>query len=97
MGISSCPFGTSGFECSFVVYLIPAMLVLGALLFRKNIANDLLAFPFSVIGGSVGGVLIYFVVYASFHVFKYSVLGGILGILVGGFALSNFLGDGETE
>jgi len=94
--VTSCPLGTSGFECSFIIYLVPACLVLGALLFRKNVANDMLDYPFSVIGSSVVGVLAYYIVYAIFHVFKYSLLSGVLGVLVGGFALGFILPDGET-
>ena len=95
--VSSCPFGTSGFECSFVIYLIPAVLVILAILFRKNVANDVLDIPFSIIGSGVSGVLVYYIIFGIFHSFKYSVLGGVIGLIVGGFIAGQFLPDGESE
>lgn len=95
--VTSCPLGTSGFECSFVIYLIPAFLVLGALLFRKNVANDLLGQPFSIIGSSVISLICYYLVYGLFHSFKWSLISGIIGLIIGGFVLAFFLPDGESD
>jgi len=96
MNITSCPFGTSGFECSFIIYLIPAILFIGILLFRKNIANDSFNAPFSLIGSVVPGYIAYFIVYAIFHSFKFSLLAFLITSLIGGFLLAELLGDGET-
>lgn len=95
--VTSCPFGTSGFECSFSIYVIPAVIVIIAILFRKNIANDILDYPFSLIGSSVVGVIAYYIVYGLFGVMKYSLLAGIVGLLIGGFVLGTFMPDGESD
>jgi len=96
MTLTSCPMGTSGFECSFVIYILPALLVLISILFRKNVANDMMDRGFSIIGGSVLSVLTYYILYAIFHSVKYSLGGGIVAMLLGGFLLSNIIGDGEA-
>ena len=97
VNVTSCPLGTSGFECSFVIYLIPAFFIMGAILFRKNIANDVLDMPFSIIGAGAGALIPYYVVYGLFHSFKFSLAAGIVGLLVGGFLAGHFLPDGEAE
>jgi hypothetical protein len=95
--VTSCPFGTTGFECSFAIYLLPAVLVLIAILFRKNVANDLLGWDFSLIGSGVIGVIGYFILYGIFHNIKLSFIGGLALLLIGGFFLAPILGDGSNE
>lgn len=95
--VTSCPLGTSGFECSLVIYLIPGLIVLAAILFRKNIANDLLDMPFSLMGSGALGVLSYYIIYGIFQNLKWAVLAGVIGLLAGGFLAGMFLPDGESE
>lgn len=96
MSITSCPFGTSGFECSFVIYIIPAVFVLVALLFRKNVANDTLGMGFSVLGSTIPSLLAYYILFAFFHSFKWSLIAGLLLFFIGGFLLAELIGDGEA-
>jgi hypothetical protein len=91
----SCPNSLHGFECS-LVYIVGALIVLGAILIRKNVANDLLAMPFSIIGGSAGGLLPYMIIIFMFGSLKWALLIGIIGMIAGGFLLGNTLGDGEA-
>ena len=95
--VTSCPFGTSGFECSFLIYVIPAILVIGAILFRKNVANDVMGHSFSIIGSSIAGVLCYFVMLGIFHSSKWAIIVGVVALVVAGFLTAPFIGDGDAD
>ena len=100
--ITSCPFGLSGFMCSFV-YLIAGGLAILAILFRKNVANDALNMPFSLIGSIAGaeagfiitGGIISLFSPGDFNIIKFGLIAGLGGMMAGGFLLANLIGDGE--
>ena len=77
------------------------ILALGAILFRKNVANDLLNMPFSMIGSIAIGEIAFFVStfgVAGHHlILKWALLSGIVGVLLGGFICGNLFGDGESS
>lgn len=91
----SCIGDLKGFECSFS-YILGALLVMIAIMFRKNIANDLIGTAFSVIGGSIGGLVVYISILFAFGSLKWAFIIGLAGMLIGGFLSGNILGDGEV-
>ena len=95
--ITSCPLGTSGFECSFIIYILPALFVFLGLIFRRSVANDLLDWRFSVIGSSAAAILGHFISYGLFNNLKISLVTGIVLFFIGGFGLGEILPDGEAS
>ena len=89
-------FGTEGL-INHITLLISAAFVLGAMLFRKNVANDIMGFPFSVIGSSAGSILLFIVFDNMFNSIKIPLATGLIGFFAGGFLLASIIGDGETE
>jgi len=89
-------FGTDGI-INHITLIIAAIISLGAILFRKNVANDLLDMPFSIIGAIAVGSILTIIIQNMFDAFKWALLAGIVGCLVGGFIGGNFLGDGESD
>lgn len=74
---------------------IGAAFVLGALIFRKSVANDMLDRGFSVIGASVGGILTFLILNNIFDNLKICIGIGLVAWAAGGFLLAEIIGDGE--
>lgn len=74
-----------------------ALFVLGALIFRKSVANDSLGKGFSVIGSSLLSILSFLVVNNIWNNIKISFVVGLLFWLAGGFLLAEVIGDGEAS
>jgi len=89
-------FGTDGL-ITHITLIIGAVYVLGGLIFRKSIANDILGYPFSVYGSCTAGILLFIILDNTFDVFKISVVVSLIGFFLAGFLLSNILGDGEVS
>lgn len=89
-----CLPGFSGWDCS-LVWIVAILLFFLAAIFRKNVANDLLDMPFSLVGASILGEVAYIISLLILHQIKWGMLIGIAGVLIGGFVL-NFFGDVES-
>lgn len=76
---------------------VGAIFVLGALVFRKSVANDLLEMDFSVIGSSVAGILC-FIILKNILNFKIAVGIGLVAWVAVGFLLPKVLNiDGTAD
>jgi len=73
-----------------------ALFALGAFIFRKVVANDLLGWKFSVAGAIAGGSITFIILDNLFHMIKLSIGLSIAGWLAGGFLLGPILWDGEA-
>lgn len=89
-------FGTEGL-INHLTMIFSAVFALGGLMFRKNIANDLLDIKFSFIGCMVGSMLVFIIMDVFFNNLKVLVVGSLIGWLVGGYFGGIFLWDGEAE
>jgi len=89
-------FGTDGIV-NHLTLIFAAVYVLGALLFRKNVANDLMGYPFSVIGSSALSILLFTILNIFIENFKIPLAISLIGFFVGGFLLAPLIGDGESE
>ena len=89
-------FGTEGIINMWTLIFGAAIALLG-FIFRKNIANDLMDWKFSVIGSIACGSLLFIIMDVLFHDLKVSIGIGIVGWLAGGFLLGSILWDGESE
>ena len=89
-------FGSEGIINPYTL-IFAAVFVLGALVFRKTVANDSMGRGFSFIGASVGGILGYMIIDLSIGSLRYGVGLGLILWLVGGFLLADVIGDGEAS
>ena len=76
---------------------IGAAFVLGAFIFRKSVANDMLDKGFSIIGSCGLGIITFIVINSIFDVLKMSVGIGFVAWLLGGFLLADFIQDGYSD
>lgn len=91
-----CFAGFAGFDCS-ILWIIMILLFFVAAIFRKNIAEDLLGIDFSLIGSSVGGVILFVAMAYITHSMKWSAIIAVGGVLLGGFLGATFLPDGSSD
>lgn len=89
-------FGNKGALIGSLDLFIAAILVLGAFIFRKSVANDLIDRPFSIIGSCVPGVIGFIISHHIFSSLKFPIVIGIFLWLVGGFLLGDLIGDGNA-
>ncbi len=89
-------FGTDGI-INHVTLIFGAIFALGGLIFRKSIANDLLDMQFSFIGSMIGSIPTFIIVDNVFGIFKLTVVGSLIGCMIGGFGLGPILWDGEAQ
>lgn len=92
-----CLPGAEGFTCSIIYLVAIAAFFLSAIL-RKAVSDNF-SMSFSVIGGTVLGIILELVFFYLPFVggVKASVLGAIIGIAAGGFLGGTFLPDVESE
>ncbi len=76
---------------------IAAAFVLGALIFRKSVANDMLDKGFSVIGSCAAGITAFIITSNIFDSLKVSVGIGLFAWVAGGFLLAEIIQDGYTD
>jgi len=74
---------------------VGAAFVLGALVFRKSIANDMLDRGFSVIGSSLLGIVAFLILSNVFDNLKLTIGLSVFVWLAGGFLLADLIQDGE--
>ena len=91
-----CFAGFAGFDCS-LLWIIMIILFFIAAMFRKNIAEGLLDMEFSLIGGSIGAVIVFIIMIYITHSMKWSGVAGLVGVIIGGFVGATFLPDGESD
>jgi uncharacterized membrane protein AbrB (regulator of aidB expression) len=89
-------FGTDGL-INHVTMIFAAVYCLGGFLFRKNVANDLIDWKFSIIGCMIGALLPFIILDAFFDNIKILVVVSLIGWLAGGFGGGLILPDGEAE
>ena len=89
-------FGTSNAIVTPITALVGAVMVLGSMIFRKVVANEVANMPFSVIGSSVPGILS-FLIASNLLPIKWSLLIGLICFFAGGFLVGDLLGDGEAS
>ena len=89
-------FGNNALIGSLELFIV-AIFVLGAMIFRKSVANDMLDRGFSVIGASVGGVLSFLILNGIFDKLKLSIGVGVACWVIAGFLLEELIGDGEAS
>ena len=83
--------------CS-MAWIAFAFLVFVILIARRQADDGFLAgMGFSFIGAIVGGLGANVVLTTLFGSARWSLLGGLLGVIVGGFVLGMFFGDGGYE
>jgi hypothetical protein len=88
-------FGTDGL-INHVTLIFGALYSLGALIFRKSVANDLLDFKFSVIGSIASSMLAFIITDSFFENIKILVVVSLIAFFAGGFGLGEILPDGEA-
>ena len=76
---------------------IAAAFVLGALIFRKSVANDMLDRGFSIIGSCALGIIAFLIATNILDNLKISVGIGVFAWAVGGFLLAEFIQDGYSD
>lgn len=90
--------GTSGFECSFGVWLVMGAIFLATAMFRRLVANELLNMPFSLIGAAIASELAYAITFiVSGHNYKISVVIALAFMIAAGFLIGDKFGEGESE
>lgn len=91
-------FGNKDALIGSVELLFGAIFVIGALIFRKSVANDMMDTGFSVIGASAAGVIGFILCSAVFDFsLKISVVIGLAAWAAGGFLLAEIIGDGYAD
>jgi len=79
-------------------WLVLAFIFLLAMIIRKQTDDGALSgVPYNVIGGVGGGLLTAIIIITFTGAAKWGFLGGIGGIIVGGFLLGIIFGDGGGE
>lgn len=76
---------------------IAAAFVLGALIFRKSVANDMLDRGFSIIGSCAMGIVAFLITSNIFDSLKVSVGIGVFAWVAGGFLLAEVIQDGYSD
>jgi len=90
-------FGNKDALIGSMELLFGAVFVLGAFIFRKSVANDMLDREFSVIGSSALGILTFLILDVAINLsLKFCVGLGLIAWAVGGFLLAPIIGDGEA-
>ena len=91
-------FGNKDALIGSMELLFGALFVLGAFIFRKSVANDMMDRGFSVIGSSAASVLGFILCSAVFNLsLKYSVVIGLVAWTAAGFLLAEIIGDGYAD
>jgi len=88
-------FGTNGLINPLTLIFCGA-LFLGGSIFRKLVANEILGMGFSLIGGTALGSLLFILIDNIFNL-KFAVIGGLVGLMVGGFGGSFIMPDSESS
>lgn len=89
-------FGNENALIGSIDLFIGAIFVLGSLIFRKSVANDILDRGFSVIGSCTLGIITYLIINGLFDNIRLSIGASILACGVGGFLLAEIIMDGES-
>lgn len=90
-------FGNNNALIGSIDLIFGAVFVLGAFIFRKTVANDMMARGFSLLGSTIPGILAYLVASSFLSSLKYSVGIGLIFWAVGGFLLAEILNDGWAD
>ena len=90
-----CYFGMQGFDCSLLWVSMIGIFFIAAMA-RKQI-NDLLNMNFSMIGATVGGIIVYNILIFATHNLKWALLSGIVALFIAGFLSASFMPDAESE
>jgi hypothetical protein len=72
-----------------------AVAVLGAAILRKQINDQ--GYGFSWIGSSAVSIVLFIIGDNIFENIKFPILMGVIGLLAGGFLLSEIIGDGYAD
>ena len=83
------------FDCS-INWGVMILLFFIAAILRKQL-NENLELDFSMIGGTIIGILAFIVMFTFTGNLKWSFFAGVAGIIGGGFVAAPFLGDGSVE
>ncbi len=89
-------FGKTGLVSS-IELAIAAAFVLGALIFRKSVANDMFDRGFSIIGSCAVGIIAFLITSNIFDSLKISVGIGVFTWILGGFLLAEVIQDGYAD
>ena len=89
-------FGNKNALIGSIELLIMGLYVLGAMIFRKSVANDMMNVGFSVIGASGLSCIAFVTFHAIFTewAIKFPVAIGLVGWIIGGLVFSEIIGDG---
>ena len=90
-------FGNTDALIGSIELFIGAIFVLGSLVFRKSVANDLMGYDFSIIGSNVPGILAFLIANSFIDNIKYPVMIGLVCFFLGGFSLAEIVGDGTAS
>jgi hypothetical protein len=88
-----CFGGFTGFDCS-LLYIVMILLFFLAAIFRKQVAENL-GIDFTLIGSTALAEGAFIIIIILFSSMKWGFLAGLIGLLIGGFALAPFLPDSE--
>ena len=83
------------FECSVNLGAMVVLFFISAV-FRKQLGENI-DLEFSMIGGTILGIVAFILVFTLTGNLKWSFLSGVGGIIGGGFLGAPFLGDGSSE
>ena len=87
-----CFAGFEGFDCSIVWILMTVLFFLVAIIRRQIV--DTFGYDFSLIGGTIGGELAFFIVILITKSMKFSFLAGIIAAIAVGLLSVNWFSDG---
>ena len=85
------PLCLGTWDCSLSIIIMVVIFFITSIL-RKQL-SDFVDGGFSLIGGTVLGELVYIILMFVISSLKWSFIGGLVGILIGGFLGGTFLGD----
>jgi len=89
------PLCIGTWDCSLNIIIMVVIFFVVAIL-RKQLSEGLDT-DFSMIGGTVLGELVFIILMFVLSNQKLSFIGGLVGVLVGGFLGGQFLGDGGVQ
>jgi hypothetical protein len=89
-------FGNEGALIGSMELLFGALFILGAFIFRKSVANDMMDYPFSVIASGGLGTLTFIILNNIISNIRISVGISLMAWAAAGFLLGKFLPDGEA-
>jgi hypothetical protein len=89
-------FGSTDALIGPIQLLVGAVFAIGALVFRKSIANDMMGVGFSIIGSIGTSCILFVATSAIFGGVQIPFVIGLIGWAGGGFGLAEYLGDGES-